>query len=173
MPKYESNLSLGSVESIRPEAEGTPGKRTFRLAIKSGNASATLWLEKEQLQQVAAYIHEVAESLSEDSMGSAREAPEEPWSGEAQTFDFKVGQLSMGHDAATQSFLFLVHSTDSPTQGPADLSFWININLAREFSKEAIAVCNAGRPRCFLCSRPIGPEGHMCVRANGHQKFQP
>ncbi|MBM3926300.1 MAG: DUF3090 family protein [SAR202 cluster bacterium] len=100
MPKYESKFSLGSVESIRPEAEGSPGKRTFRLAVKSGSASASLWLEKEQLQQVASYIHQVAESLSEDSLGSARDAPEGPWSGDARTFDFKIGQLSMGHDAA-------------------------------------------------------------------------
>ena len=106
-------------------------------------------------------------------MGNAKEAPEGPWSGESRTLDFKIGQLSMEHDAGTQSFLFLIHSIDSAGEGPADLSFWINMNLARELSKEAIALCNAGRPNCFLCSRPIDAEGHMCVRANGHQKFQP
>jgi hypothetical protein len=35
---------------------------------------------------------------------------------------------------------------------------------------EAVA---GGRPICLLFHRPIDPEGHLCPRANGHQKLQP
>ena len=38
---------------LTPEAIGEPGKRTFRVMADSGSSSATIWLEKEQLFQLA------------------------------------------------------------------------------------------------------------------------
>ncbi len=39
---------------------------------------------------------------------------------------------------------------------------------ASVLGEEALKICAAGRPNCFLCGQPINPEGHACPRANGH-----
>ena len=79
----------------------------------------------------------------------------------------------MGHDADINSFLFLVHDREAVGQDTPDLCFWVSQEMAVKLSKEALEVCAAGRPRCVLCGAAINPEGHMCVRSNGHQKLHP
>src|SRR4030042_1588088 len=46
-------LEFGRVNSREAEAIGEPGQRTFRLRVSSGQRTASLWLEKEQLQALA------------------------------------------------------------------------------------------------------------------------
>jgi len=43
---------------------------------------------------------------------------------------------------------------------------------ARSLSESCAEAVAGGRPLCQLCQRPIDPEGHMCPRANGHQKLR-
>jgi len=173
MARYEAKYNLGTITSVSPEAQGQPGKRTFRLLLKAGRASVCLWLEKEQLQQLAVYIQEVGEALSQKGLQEPHEPPEEPWPGGPEDIEFKVGKLALGHDTSTNAFLFLVHDVESSENATADLMFWVSLDMAKALSKEAIEVCAAGRPRCFLCGQPINPEGHMCIRSNGHQPLQP
>ena len=40
--------------------------------------------------------------------------------------------------------------------------------LTAETAEEALRICSAGRPLCFLCGQPINPDGHACPRSNGH-----
>jgi len=173
MPQYQANNNLGTVSSVSVEALGQPGQRTFRLLLQAGEASACLWVEKEQLQQLAIYIQEIGEDLTRNRPAEDREASEAPWSQGVTSFEFKVGSLSLGHDSASNTFLFLAHDSESPDDAPADLSFWVTLEMARDLSKKALEICAAGRPRCFLCGQPINPEGHACVRSNGHQSAQP
>ncbi|MQF70257.1 DUF3090 family protein [SAR202 cluster bacterium AD-804-J14_MRT_500m] len=171
MPDYRAYTRLGIVDSVMGESQGRPGERTFRLLIRAGLASASLWLEKEQLQQLATYIQDAS---SNPSRGDPNEtdSPEETWNGEATNIDFKVGSLALGHDSASNSFLFLAHETEADPGGPADISFWVPFDMAQELSKKSLEICAAGRPNCVLCGRPMNPDGHMCVRSNGHQSFK-
>ena len=172
MVQHEADHSFGTVTNIKVEALGEPGHRKFRLLIESGAASACLWVEKEQVQQLAIYIQEVSETLGQTTGGSGQRLPEDTWAGEMKNVEFHVGRLALGHDSSTNSFLFLVHDVESAEDAAADLSFWVNLDMALSLSKEAFEACAAGRPRCFLCGLPINSEGHMCVRSNGHQPFQ-
>lgn len=173
MPSYRANNNFGTVSSISVESLGEPGKRTFRLLIEAGAASATLWLEKEQLQQLAVYIEEVGEDPSRLKPPDSRKDSEEPWDGGYLSLEFKVGSLSLGHDADSNAFLFLAHDRESVGQDTPDLSFWVPLEMAQELSGRALEICAAGRPRCLLCGLPINPDGHMCVRSNGHQSLHP
>ena len=170
MAAFEANNNFGTVTQISAEALGEPGKRTFRLLVESGAAFAQLWLEKEQLQQLAVYIEEINQEGPRRSRrrGRGRE-PEPTYDGGYVRLEFKVGSLSMGHDADVNSFLFLVHDTEAVGEDTPDLCFWVPQEMALKLSKEALEVCAAGRPRCVLCGLAIDPEGHMCVRSNGHQ----
>ena len=55
---------------------------------------------------------------------------------------------------------------------PASVSFWINVAQAEILAQEALRICAAGRPRCFLCRLPVNPEGHVCPRSNGHTTLE-
>jgi len=162
--KYE----LGSVSRITPEAVGVPGKRTFRVLLESGAASACMWLEKEQLSQLGLYLQEAVKPLSTGDRPEEATAPEPPWSGGVLSLDFKIGKMSLAHSEANNSFLLVVHDLEHQEESEPTVSFWLAPRQAEDLAMEALRVCAAGRPICALCGRPIDPEGHICPRANGH-----
>jgi uncharacterized repeat protein (TIGR03847 family) len=86
------------------------------------------------------------------------------------SIDFKVGQLLLRHDVEGNSFYLQAHQLEDQEsrEEPASVSFWITMAQAEVLSAEALRICAAGRPRCFLCGLPINPEGHVCPRSNGH-----
>ncbi|MCE2403876.1 MAG: DUF3090 family protein [Dehalococcoidia bacterium] len=172
MDASKAKYRFGSPSRVTPEAIGEPGKRTFRLILESGAASASLWLEKEQLYQLAIYIQEIGSSLSDADDGPGGTAPEPQWSGGPTNVEFKVGRLALGHDGSNKCFLLLAHDAGAEDEGQdedmATLSFWLTASQGRELAAEALKVCAAGRPRCFLCGKPIDADGHMCPRGNGH-----
>ena len=172
MDASRARYQFGALARINAEAIGEPGHRTFRLIAESGAASAFLWIEKEQLSQLALYLQEIITSLPTGSKGSEEECPEPQWSGGITTVDFKVGKLALGHDSSSNCFLVLAHDVEEPDEDTATLSFWLTKKQGEALAKEALKVCAAGRPRCFLCGQPIDPEGHMCPQSNGHAPLQ-
>jgi len=167
-----AKYQFGAVRRLQAEAIGEPGHRVFRILLESGAASACLWLEKEQLHQLALYIHEIIASLSSGAQSRPEEVPEPEWTGEATTVELKVGKLALGHDSSSNCFFILVHESEEGEEGPAALRFWATLTQVKELADEAIKVCAAGRPRCFLCGQPINPDGHMCPRSNGHTSLE-
>ncbi len=172
MATSRAKYAFGVPSQVKAEAIGVPGKRTFRLVLESGAASASLWLEKEQLHQLALYIQEISASLPSDSKAREGQPPEPQWSGGVTNIDFKIGRLALGHDSGSNCLLFLTHDIEKPDDNVATLSFWLPLRQGEELAEEALKVCAAGRPQCFLCGQPINPEGHMCPRANGHAPLQ-
>ena len=165
MSESRAQYELGGVSSVRPEALGEPGKRTFRLLLQSGAASACLWLEKEQLYQLGVYLEEATESAES---GSTQAAPEAQWDGGAANLEFKIGKMSLAHSPANNSCLLVAHDQGDPEDSEPKVSFWVGLGQAKELAQEALKLCAAGRPICGLCGRPIDPEGHNCPRSNGH-----
>ena len=172
MDASRSRYRFGAISRIEPEAIGVPGQRTFRLILESGPGSAFLWLEKEQLSQLAIYIQEIISSLPSGTPKGESEAPEPPWDGGINTVDFKIGRLALGHDTSSNCFLVIIHDMEETDENSPTLSCWLTLSQGEELAKEALKVCAAGRPRCHLCEQPINPDGHMCVRANGHAPLQ-
>lgn len=168
MEVSRARYRFGALSRATAEGIGEPGERTFRLALESGAASASLWMEKEQLYQLAIYIQEIIGSLSSGAKAKEGEAPESQWSGDTTTVEVEVAKLALGHDPSSNYILFLIHDAGDAEDEAATLSFWLSLSQSGELAKEAIEVCAAGRPRCFLCGQPIDPGGHMCPRANGH-----
>ena len=172
MGESKAKYQFGAVRLFHAEAVGEPGHRVFRLVVESGAATGHLWLEKEQLSQLGIYIHEICASLSSHVQSQPEEVPEPEWMGGITTVELQVGKLALGHDSSSNSFLVLAHDREEGDEGQAILSFWVTLTQAKELADEALKVCAAGRPRCFLCGRPINPEGHMCPRANGHATLE-
>lgn len=168
---------LGSLAHIEPRTFGEPGHRTFHLAIEAGRAVVTVWLEKEQLFQLGLGLQEALQSLNnaERDVPGVSVPPE--WSGEELSLDFKVGQMSLVYEQHSNTFnmtAFELQAEDSESspEEAASVSFSITTVQATRVAEEALQICAAGRPRCFLCGLPIDPEGHVCPRSNGHTVFE-
>ena len=170
MEQHEVKYSLGTLSHIEPRTFGQPGRRTFNLVLEAGAAQCTVWLEKEQLFQLGVYLREAVESLSDEDRQRQGSAAEPTWSGEGITLEFKVGQMLLSHERESNSFRLMAYEReDDERQGDmASVSFWITVDQAGTVAEEALRICAAGRPTCFLCGLPINPEGHVCPRANGH-----
>ncbi len=163
-----SPSDFGTVDEIDAEAIGEPGHRTFRLLAERGPATASLWVEKEQLQALGMIIEQQLARLSRRRQTRAQPilSLASRFRGRA-TIDFKVGRLAVGYDERHETFTITAHEIDDPQeQGPAFTCSVTAPQVAALAAKIAEVVA-AGRPRCPLCGAPI--EGtHICPLANGH-----
>ena len=168
MPSARNEFT--SVSRLSAEAFGQPGQRTFRIYVDSASSTASIWIEKEQLFQLALAIQQMMATLPEaqtptGSPPTEREAPG------LTSLDFKVMKLVLGHDAGRG--LFIIDAHDAEDEERATVRVWIDKRQLSGFSEEALRVCAAGRPLCPLCGRAIDPEGHRCARVNGHARLTP
>ena len=176
MESRRAKYPLGSLSHIEAKTFGEPGRRTFQLAIEAGGAHGTVWLEKELLFQLGVRLQESTQNLPSEELARPSKLVDSEWSGEQLSLDFKAGQLSLEHDVENNSFGLSAYENEdeeSPSpEGPSSVSFWITTEQAAALAEEALRICAAGRPRCFLCGLPIDPEGHVCPRSNGHTVFE-
>jgi len=180
MESKKVKYSLGAVGSIEALTFGEPGRRTFRLDVTSGAASCSVWMEKEQLFQLGVYLQDLMGRLSQEERDKESDLREENWSGGELAIDFKAGQMLLSHDQDSNAFYLQAYERQEdeqpegenpPNDGPEEtesVGFWVTTVQARVLGEEALKICAAGRPTCFLCGQPINPEGHACPRANGH-----
>ena len=159
---------MGDVEEIDVESIGEPGQRTFRLLAERGTETASLWLEKEQLQALGLVIDQHIARLTR--AGAPREsalltlAPRFPT---RATIDFKVGRMGLGYDGDRRKFVFTAYDIEDAEQETPRLSCSAGGSQVGALSIKIMEVVAAGRPRCPLCGAPI--EGkHVCPASNGH-----
>ncbi|MDP2948973.1 MAG: DUF3090 family protein [Chloroflexota bacterium] len=191
-------VDFGSVSSIEAEAVGVPGQRTFRLRLRSGERTASLWLEKEQLQALALALMRLLVRLGRTeefpSQPEAGPPPAEAGSGQAPSagsgqapsaeaalsalppfpeqpsLDIKVGRLGLGYDQARENVvLFAYDIEEEGEEAEAALACRASLQQCHDLIAMIEAVVAAGRPLCRLCLCPIDPEGHVCARSNGHR----
>ena len=168
---------LGSLSHIEPRTFGEPGQRTFHLAIEAGPAVVTVWLEKEQLFQLALGLQEALRSLNTEEREKTGGPVAPEWTGEELSLDFKAGQMSLKYEQESNSFSLTAYELqpqDSEVlpEDASSVSFSITTVQAARVAEEALQICSAGRPICFLCGLPINPQGHVCPRSNGHTVFE-
>jgi uncharacterized repeat protein (TIGR03847 family) len=166
---YSNEVTMPSPEyqfteiiRLEPESVGEPGKRTFRLIAESGTSSAILWLEKEQLFQLALAAQQVCDELP--SSGDTADAPSELEAPELTILEFQINKLAMGHDQTRSMFIIDAYDFEAPEP---TIRIWATRNQIESFLSEAMRVVTSGRPLCPLCSNPINPDGHQCPRSNG------
>ena len=95
---------LGFLSSINAETFGEPGKRTFRLVLKSGRAIATVWLEKEQLFQLSIALGEGVRRFSNEQNTNPEHPSFTEWSGDEVSVEFKARQLLLKYDTDLNGF---------------------------------------------------------------------
>jgi len=161
---------FGPVDHIHAEAIGQPGQRRFRLmAMNEQGESATLWLEKEQLTALGEAIENV---LKDEGYEYQRmpldDSPPSPVFPLNTTLDMQLAQLSMGLDRESQNVMLIAADGPDGNDDTVALTVTIDFRRAYELRRQIAEVVAAGRQPCPLCTAPMDPTGHVCVRTNGH-----
>lgn len=162
----QARHNLGTAKTIKAEALGEPGKRTFRILVEAENGTASIWMEKEQLSALAmsikSHVDDTAKPVRQNVTMPAETASAEP------SFDLKIANLALTFDEGTGRFGILAYDADDVEKQTATLIFWSPKAQAEEMAKQAIEIVASGRPTCPLCHRPMDNEGHACPNQNGH-----
>lgn len=159
------------VTKFTPETFGEPGMRTFRINVDSGSSTATIWLEKEQLDKLSEAMKQLAEETSEVNEVIAS-PPTEVEAAGLTTLDFKAERLAFGHNPETNMFIIDAHDLEDDLEEPT-VRLWLTRAMIIEFAKTGLKIVKSGRPLCPLCVNPINSDGHYCVRKNGHRRVYP
>lgn len=168
-------LDFGKVSGLEAEAIGVPGQRTFRLRVSSGDRTASLWLEKEQLQALALALMRLLVQMGQPEYIPTAGTVANPLSPfpERPSLDLKVGRLGLGLDQTEGDIVLFAYEAEEADeeseQGDAALAFRAAPAQCRDLVVMIEAVIAAGRPICRLCLAPIDPWGHVCARSNGHR----
>ena len=173
----QAHNEFGRVASLRADAIGEAGQRAFRLSVEAADGrSAVLWLEKEQLFNLALAFKRLIVTV-----GDREGEPEEPIEGIAEIgerlttsgpqldLDLRQGRLAVGYDE--RQALYVVTASEGETAEDdvrSDVSLMADQATVDTLADEAFRVCAASRPLCPLCSAPMAPERHVCPRHNGH-----
>ncbi|MPZ14700.1 MAG: DUF3090 family protein [Chloroflexi bacterium] len=163
-----SQRDFGEVDEIDVEAIGAPGKRTFRVLAENGSMTASVWIEKEQLQALGLILDQSLEGIARQRgrrdraiLTLAGRFPTRP------TVEFNVGRLAVGYDEKIDRFVFTAHDAPDPHAAESALSWSASQRQVQALTFKIAEVVAAGRPRCPLCGAPI--EGkHVCPVSNGH-----
>lgn len=162
---------FGQLVSISGEAIGQPGQRRFRLCMLGDGQSAACWMEKEQL---AALGEAIEQALRDRGFAyappPADDAPLVPPFPLNPDVEFRTGRLSIGLDPEAQILTVTagdVSGDEDPESVEVRGSF--GFSTGYELAIQIRDVVAAGRQPCPLCSAPMDPGGHMCVKRNGHQ----
>ncbi len=162
---------LGPVIHVSAEAVGQPGQRRFRLrALNDQGESVSLWLEKEQLSALG----EAIEGLLKNEGYQYQRLPLDDMEPEPvlpldASLEIQVLQLSLGINRSVERIVLIGGDRSDPDEADAmTLSFEFEFRKAYELRRQIAEVVAAGRPSCPLCTAPMDPEGHVCVRSNGH-----
>ncbi len=162
---------FGPLIYIAAEAIGQPGQRRFRLkAMNEAAETAFFWLEKEQLAALGEAIENVltAEKYEYQRI-PADDADQDPVFPLNATVDFRLGQLSIGIDRENHQLVLITSDgLDDDEDDSQNVTMMFDYRLGYELRREIATVVAAGRPPCPLCTAPMDPSGHVCVRTNGH-----
>jgi uncharacterized repeat protein (TIGR03847 family) len=174
---------FGRAELLDAEAIGQPGERRFRLFARSPHGTASLWMEREQLEALSLAIDQMLTQISEGDVlhpealaevpaapGAPADFPDEP------DVEFQVAHMQIGYDEDRDRILMRAAPLELVERDgemavredtPALFSAYITRAQATTLSAHIVAILARGRPRCPFCGRPM-EQPHVCEKQNGY-----
>ncbi len=158
---------LGLARRIEARSTGQAGQREFRLWVNGARREfARLKLEKEHLLGLRMAIHRVLSKANAPASPPDKSLDDFP---AVPGYDFVVGRLAVGFSEADGTIVLEVDEVaPEEEKSPFTLQFRFSRSQAADLAREIDDIIAAGRPPCRLCSQPVDPAGHICVRTNGH-----
>jgi uncharacterized repeat protein (TIGR03847 family) len=166
-----TSFDLAEPDRFTAGTVGPPGQRVFYLQASEGEQVVTLRLEKAQVAALAEYLASVLADLAMPDPGSL---PEDLELVEPVVAEWVVGQIGVVFDEARDRMLvqaeeLLEEEGDEAAGDQGVARFGLTRSQVAAFVARAAELVSAGRPACELCGRPKDPEGHMCIKTNGHR----
>ncbi|MGH2758769.1 MAG: DUF3090 domain-containing protein [Actinomycetota bacterium] len=172
-----ARIELDPVARVTAAAVGEPGQRTFYLQARKDDVVVTLLIEKQQVALLSMHIDELLERVgTPDDQGD----PEELDLEEPVTPAFRVGQIGLGYDEGRDLVLLQCDEYVSEDEegepvvrGSDDLGrvrLWATRAQASALARRGEHEVASGRPVCPMCGEAMEPDGHFCIRSNGHRK---
>lgn len=153
------------VERITVGTVGPAGQRVFYLQASTASDMITVKLEK---QHVAALVEHFTKVLSdlppveEVAPGLELVEPVQP--------RWIVGAMALTpYDDDTDTVNLLVEEAVAEDEIGASAGFSVTRVQLAGLVKRGSELLEAGRPPCPLCGQPVGADGHVCPRSNGHR----
>jgi uncharacterized repeat protein (TIGR03847 family) len=162
---------------------GTPGDRAFYLQAVEGPRVVSVALEKQQVAILADRLEQLLDEVVTRT-GTALPAGQPDNDALEQPVDeeFRVAAMGLKWDGDTGLVVIEAQAPGETMEeaeetlledvedGPDALRVIIEPSEARSFVERARKLVSAGRPPCPLCSQPLDPAGHVCVRLNGYHR---
>ena len=167
-----SEFDLPDVDRFTAGAIGEPGQRVFYLQAIAGAQVVTLRCEKTQVAALAEYF---AELLADLPTPPDTELPTDMDLVSPVNEEWIVGQIGVVFDETRDRMVVRVdelriEDDDADDQLPGMARVSLTRAQVHAFVARAAQLVSAGRPPCPLCGRPLDPEGHVCIKTNGHRK---
>ncbi|HEX6543215.1 MAG TPA: DUF3090 family protein [Ktedonobacterales bacterium] len=178
----EDLVDFGRAQLLGAEAIGEPGNRRFRIYARSPQGSASLWLEREQLDALGQAMEQLIARITSGLAlqieavaklpkppGAPADFPEEP------DVEFLVGNMQIGYDESVERttlragpLILIDREGEYYAQDDGELPFSISFSRAQteQLAQHIRSIMASGRPRCPFCGRPMEPN-HMCDKQNG------
>jgi uncharacterized repeat protein (TIGR03847 family) len=179
-------ITFKPVSHLTADAIGPPGQRVFYLQGWKGDRSATVIIEKFQLQQLAIGVEQFLAELSQrlPLLAAASNDYEEERMRIHPPVEplFRVAEFGLAYDPEEDLMGLIARETPSasPVEPPSAseaaeapggiVRFWATRHQMRALVHWGIEVSQRGRPLCEQCGQPMDPEGHFCARKNGHRR---
>src|SRR3990172_8995361 len=161
---------FGPLIHISAEAIGQPGQRRFRLrAMNDSSETASLWIEKEQL----AALGDAIDTVLKDEGYAYQRLPLDDAQPEAvlpldALVELQLAQISMGVNTEAQRIVLIAADGPPGAEDTHGVTMELDYGRGFELRRQISEVVSAGRPACPLCTAPMDPSGHVCVKTNGH-----
>ena len=170
------SFDLASPTHFTTGTVGEPGQRVFFVQATEAGVTVTLKVEKTQVAALAQYM---AELLADLPPVPDDEVPFDLELVEPAIAEWVVGTIGVAFDetrdrmVVTFQEIQVVEETEEPLLeaddgGGALATFVVTRPQALGFVRRAAELVSSGRPPCPLCGRPLDPQGHVCIKTNGH-----
>ena len=176
----DQSWDLPDVDRFTAGTVGPAGQRVFYVQAMAGGEVVTLRLEKQQVGALAQYLAELLADLPPPDEASIPvdmdlvEPVQEAWI---------VGQIGVVFDEGRDRMIVRIEEIrvvdpdeldddeDDETPGePGGVArFALTRAQVQAFVVHAARLVTSGRPPCPLCGRPLDPDGHTCLKTNGHK----
>lgn len=147
---------------------GPPGQRVFFLQASDGDRLLSLRLEKTQVAALCRYLEAMLADLPAPGT-----LPDDMDLVQPVVAEWVVGSLGVTYDEEDDRILIVAEELVEEGEDGAEARIRATREQVAAFVRHGTAVVAAGRPPCPLCGAPQDPQGHMCVRLNGHRDLTP
>ena len=159
------SFDITAVDHLTTGTVGEPGKRVFFLQAASGGQVVSLRLEKTQVAALSAYLTAMLADLPPPG-----DLPDDMDLIEPVVAEWVVGSLGVSYDEEADRVVLVAEELVDEGADAASVRIVATREQIAALSAHGAEIVAAGRPPCSLCGQPLDPEGHVCVRLNGHRR---